>query len=151
MSVNPLWCCHRFGHDTLDHPRPNDHAPGALRRHVKPKHPAIDRPSDACQAHATDSGPATPVKPTPPTSGPATPVKPTPPTSGPATPVKPTPPTSGPATPPPGLRGLSIAIDNVAAQKPQANSNALTALQNASARGSSTSSLLVPAFSLNLH
>ena len=48
---------------------------------------------------------------------------------------QPTTPTApGAPAPPPGLRGLSNAMANVAAQNPKANSNALTALQNAAAR-----------------
>ncbi|MGB8385654.1 MAG: sigma-70 family RNA polymerase sigma factor, partial [Dermatophilaceae bacterium] len=71
------------------------------------------------RSNQQSTGSPTPAKPTPPTSGSPTP-----------TPAKPTPPTAGSPPPPPGLRGLSIAIANVTAQKPQANSKALTALQN---------------------
>ena len=66
------------------------------------------------------------------TSGPSRPSNR--PSPGTPTPTTPTTPTPGTPTPPPGLRGLSTAMANVAAQNPKANSNALTALQNAAAR-----------------
>ena len=56
------------------------------------------------------------------------------PSFGTPTATTPTAPSPGAPAPRPGLRGLSTAMANVAAQNPKANSNALTALQNAAAR-----------------
>ena len=152
----------RRGHGILDDPE-RRRARGT-GRHVKPKHPAIDRPSDTCQAHATDIWRSDTVKPyatdiraatlsSPRHGHPASDTCQAHATDIPAQRhlSKPTSRTSGPATTPPGLRGLSIAINNVAAHKPQANSNALTALLTASARGSSNTQHPRASLSLNLH
>ena len=64
------------------------------------------------------------------TSGPSRPSN----QQSPGKPTTTTPTAPGAPAPPPGLRGLSNAMANVAAQNPKANSNALTALHNAAAR-----------------